>query len=105
MYHVHVTLCLMTVAHRRSGARAHTTHRGEAFATLIRVGMARRRISAVALAAETGIRRNTIGHWVAGRATAPYPDHVRTICAALDIPVEDALIALGYLDATAKQAA
>lgn len=99
MYHTRSVACMTRTTTGRALYRqpVPTNPRGDAFGALIRTARSRRGITQEALEAETGVSRSTIARWERGDANTPDPDHVRAICAALEVDPREAAVALGYL--------
>lgn len=71
--------------------------RGAAFAALIVAARRDRGWTQDDLIFRAGVSRSTLARWEAGAAERPDPDTVRSVCAALDVDLKRALLALGYL--------
>lgn len=72
---------------------------GEVFAATLRGARLRANLTQGQAAERCGVTRTTIVRWESGRAERPDPDALRALCAALDLDLARAVIALGYLTA------
>ncbi|AEV86669.1 Putative HTH-type transcriptional regulatory protein [Actinoplanes sp. SE50] len=78
---------------------------GPTFGKLLTQGRTAKTWSQDRLAAETGISRTTISRYEREITSTPEAEHVRALCAALDIDPRRAAVSLGYLTADEIQPA